>query len=61
MEVQAENEQLKKENRELRQMLKEALARIKELEAQMGQNSQNSNWLSIWDEGHKKKRTQNLR
>jgi len=61
MDVQKENEQLKKEIKELRQMLKIALERIKQLEAQLGQNSRNSNWPSSRDKGRKKKRKQNLR
>ena len=61
MELQVENEQLKKENSELRQMLQNALERIKQLEAQVGQNSRNSNWPSSRDKGGKKKRKQNLR
>ena len=58
-ELQAENERLKKKNQELEQMLKEALERIKELEAQVGQNSRNSNWPSSRDKGRKKKRKNN--
>jgi len=61
MDVQKENEQLKRENEELRELLKMALGRIKELEAQLGQNSRNSNWPSSRDKGHKKKRKPNLR
>ncbi len=61
MDVQKENEQLKKENQELRQMLKIAMERIEQLEAQLGQNSRNSNWPTSRDKGHRKKRKQNLR
>jgi transposase len=61
MDLQTENERLKKENKELRQMLKIALERIEQLEAQLGQNSRNSNWPSSRDKGSKKKRKQNLR
>ena len=61
MDLRTENEQLKKENQELRQMLKIALERIEQLEAQLGQNSRNSNWPSSRDKGRKKKRKQNLR
>lgn len=61
MDLQRENEQLKQEIKELRQMLKIALERIKQLEAQLGQNSRNSNWPSSRDKGHQKKRKQNLR
>jgi transposase len=61
MDLQTENERLKKENKELQQMLKIALERIEQLEAQLGQNSRNSNWPSSRDKGHKKKRKQNLR
>jgi transposase len=61
MDLQVENGHLKKEIRELRQTLKEALERIKQLEAQLEQNSRNSNWPSSRDKGRKKKRKQNLR
>jgi len=61
MDLQVENEQLKKELIELRQKLKEALEQIGKLEAQKGQNSRNSNWPSSRDKGRKKKRNQNLR
>ena len=61
MDLQRENEQLKQEIKELCQMLKIALERIKQLEAQLGQNSRNSNWPSSRDKGHQKKRKQNLR
>lgn len=61
MDWQKENEQLKQENQKLRQMLKKALERIEQLEAQLGQNSRNSNWPSSRDKGRKKKRKQNLR
>jgi len=61
MDLRTENEQLKKENQELRQLLKIALERIEQLEAQLGQNSRNSNWPSSRDKGRKKKRKQNLR
>jgi transposase len=42
-------------------MLKKALERIEQLEAQLGQNSRNSNWPSSRDKGRTKKRKQNLR
>lgn len=62
MDLQAENERLKKENEELRYLLKKALERIEQLEAQLGQNSQNSNWPSSRDKGHHhQKRKPNLR
>ena len=59
MNLRKENGQLKQENKELRELLKIALGRIEELEAQVGQNSRNSNWPSSRDKGHKKKRKQN--
>lgn len=61
MDLRTENEQLKQENQELREMLEIALERIEQLEAQLGQNSRNSNWPSSRDKGRKKKRKQNLR
>lgn len=61
MDLRAENAQLKKEIDELRELLRNALERVKELEAQVGQNSRNSNWPSSRDKGRKKKRKQNLR
>jgi len=61
MDLRTENERLRKEIKELRQMLKIALERIEQLEAQLGQNSRNSNWPSSRDKGHKKRRKQNLR
>lgn len=57
--LKAENERLRQEVTELRELLEAALARIKELEAQVGQNSRNSNWPSSRDKG--KKRTRSLR
>ncbi|MCB9078392.1 MAG: IS66 family transposase [Anaerolineaceae bacterium] len=61
MDLETENERLKKEIQELRQLLKKALERIEQLEAQVGQNSRNSNWPSSRDKGGIKKRKQNLR
>lgn len=61
MDVQRENEQLKTENEELRQLLKIALERIEQLEGQRSQNSRKSNWPSSRDKGRTKKRKQNLR
>lgn len=61
MNLEAENEWLKQEVAELRVLLKEALATIKELQAQLGQNSRNSNWPSSRDKGSKKRRTTSLR
>ena len=52
--LEAEVERLREENAELRQLLQEALARIKALEAQVGQNSRNSNWPSSRDKGKKR-------
>ena len=57
--LEAEVKRLRQENAELRQLLQEALARIKALEAQVGQNSRNTNWPSSRDKG--KKRTKSLR
>jgi transposase len=58
---QDEIEQLKQEIAELRQLLNEALATIKELQAQLDQNSRNSNWPSSREKGSKKRRTKSLR
>lgn len=60
MSLQDEIVQLKRENAELRLALNEALETIKELKAQLGQNSRNSNWPSSRDKG-KKRRTKSLR
>jgi transposase len=61
MDLRIENERLKPENTKLRQLLKEALKRVEELEGQLRQNSSNSNWPSSRDKGRKKKAMQNLR
>ena len=61
MNLQRENEQLRTENQELQRLLKKALERIEQLEAQLRQNSRNSNWPSSRDKGRKKKGKPNLR
>ena len=61
MDLKQENEQLKKENQELRQLLEAAMQEIKELKARLEQNSQNSHWPSSRDKGKKPKRTRSLR
>ena len=58
-ELEAENERLRQEVAELRELLQAALSRIKELEAQVGQNSRNSSWPSSRDKG--KRRSKSLR
>ena len=55
-----EIEYLKREIAELRKSLDEALETIKELRAQLGQNSGNSHWPSSRDKG-KKRRSKSLR
>jgi transposase len=54
-------EQLRLENTQLRQKLEEALAKIKELEARLNQDSQNSNWPPSRDKGRQKRKIKNLR
>lgn len=61
MRPEDEIAQLKQEVGQLRQALKEALATIKELQAQLDQNSRNSHWPSSRDKGTKKRHTQSLR
>lgn len=61
MNLQDENRQLKQEIAELRQALKAALETIKELQAELGQNSRNSNWPSSRDKGKQKRHTKSLR
>lgn len=61
MSLQDEIKQLRQENAELRKALKEALETIKELKAQLGQDSRNSSWPSSRDKGRKKRRTKSLR
>lgn len=61
MSLQDEIAQLKQENAQLRQALQEALETIKELQAQLGQNSRNSHWPSSRDKGRPKRRSQSLR
>ncbi|MCA9976125.1 MAG: hypothetical protein KC413_10265, partial [Anaerolineales bacterium] len=55
-ELRRENERLKQENQELRELLKQVTERltvaeqtIKRLKEQLGQNSHNSNWPSSRD------------
>jgi transposase len=61
MSLEAENGQLKQEIAELRKALNEALETIKELRAQLGQNSRNSNWPSSRDKGKKRRSSKSLR
>jgi len=61
MSLQDEIKQLQQENAQLRQLLNEALETIKELQAQLGQNSRNSNWPSSREKGSKMRRTKSLR
>ena len=61
MDLKQENEQLKKEIQELRQLLESAMQEIKELKARIEQNSRNSHWPSSRDKGKKPKRTRSLR
>ena len=71
MDLQREVARLRAENAELRSQLKLALAavekvaalevRVKELEGQLAQNSENSNWPPSRDKNRKPKRTRSLR
>jgi transposase len=61
MDLKQENEQLKKENQELRQTLEVAMREIKSLKDKLDQNSRNSHWPSSRDKGKKPKRTRSLR
>lgn len=61
MSLEAENAQLKQEIAELRKALNEALETIKDLRAQLGQNSRNSNWPSSRDKGKKRRSSTSLR
>jgi transposase len=54
-------EQLRLENSDLRQKLADALAKIKELEARLNQDSQNSNWPPSRDKSRQKRKIKNLR
>lgn len=55
MNLEKELEALRQENKKLKALLETALDRIKELERELGQNSQNSNWPSSRDKKRKKK------
>jgi transposase len=71
MDLQREVSRLRAENAELRSQLKLALAalenvaaleaRVKELEGQLAQNSENSNWPPSRDKNRKPKRTRSMR
>ena len=54
-----EGAQLQAENAELRKALESALERIKDLEAQLAQNSRNSGWPSSRDKGKKRRKGKN--
>ncbi len=67
-ELRRENERLKRENQELRDLLKQVTERliaaeqtIKQLREQLGQNSHNSNWPSSRDKGRPKPKPKSLR
>ena len=67
-ELRRENERLKQENQELRELLKQVTERltvaeqkIKQLSEQLGQNSHNSNWPSSRDKSRQKPNPKSLR
>jgi transposase len=67
-ELRRENERLKQENQELRELLKQVTERlsvaeqtIKRLKEQLGQNSHNSNWPSSRDKSRPKPNPKSLR
>lgn len=67
-ELQQENERLKQENQELRELLQQVTERliaaeqkIKQLTEQLGQNSRNSNWPSSRDKSRQKTKPKSLR
>lgn len=66
-ELRRENERLKRENQELRDLLKQVTERliaaeeaVKQLRQQLGQNSRNSNWPSSHDKSHQKAKPKSL-
>lgn len=61
MDLQRENERLNRELQELREALKAAEEKIRELTALLNANSGNSNWPSSRDKSRTKKRTKSLR
>jgi transposase len=60
-EAKQHQEELRLENTLLRQKLEEALAKIKELEARLNQDSQNSNWPPSRDKSRHKRQSKSLR
>jgi transposase len=60
-EAKQHQEELRLENTMLRQKLEEALAKIKELEARLNQDSQNSNWPPSRDKSRHKRQSKSLR
>jgi transposase len=60
-QLRAENKLLKQENRELRERLAVAEAKIKQLVEMLGQNSRNSNWPSSRDKNRQKPKPKSLR
>jgi transposase len=66
--LRRENERLKQENQELREIVKQVTERltaaetkIKQLSEQLGQNSRNSNWPSSHDKSRQKPKPKSLR
>jgi transposase len=60
-DLRQENKRLKQENQELRERLTVAEAQIKQLTELLGQNSRNSNWPSSRDKNRQKRKSKSLR
>lgn len=60
-QLREENKRLKQENQELQERLSAAEAKIKQLVEQLGQNSRNSSWPPSRDKGRQKPKSKSLR